>query len=207
MTDEHHDADDAPLFDDPYRWFVSWLDEATGLGSIPEPNAFTLATATADGRPSARTVLLKEHGPQELVFYTNLDSRKGQEIEANPQAAALFYWRSLARQVRAEGPVRAVAPERADAYFASRPYLSRIGAWASHQSQPLDSRQALLERVEALQQRYPDGEPVPRPPRWSGFAIEPVRWELWAAEEGRLHDRWLFVRQDDGSWRKTRLNP
>ena len=189
---------------DPIALFDAWFAKARA--SEPnDPEAMALATADAAGQPSLRMVLLKGHGPDGFVFYTNLDSRKGGELAANPQAALLFHWKSLRRQVRVEGPVSAVDEAEADAYFASRSRNSRLGAWASDQSRPLDRRETFVERVSAVSARF-DGQEVPRPPRWSGFRVRPDRIELWEDGEHRLHRRRLFTRAGDG-WSEGLLYP
>ena len=164
-----------------------------------------LATATPEGAPSLRMVLLKGHGPDGFVFYTNAESRKGGEIRANPRAALLFHWKSLGRQVRIEGPLEEVGADLADAYFASRHPDSRLGSAASDQSRPLDSRATYLERVARLRVQYPDGA-VPRPPHWTGFCLTPERIELWLGREHRLHERRLFLREA-GGWSSRLLYP
>jgi pyridoxamine 5'-phosphate oxidase len=165
----------------------------------------TLATTAADGRPSARVVLLKGFDERGFVFYTNLESRKSTELLANPCAALCFLWKSMNRQVRVEGPVEQVADDEADAYFASRPRDSQIGAWASDQSRPLDSRAELERRVEAYSRRFGEGT-IPRPAYWSGFRVIPRRVEFWQERPFRLHDRLLFARKGEG-WRRERLFP
>ena len=189
---------------DPIALFEAWFAEARA-SEPDDPNAMALATATPDGQPSARMVLLKEHGPAGFVFYTNAESRKGGEIRANPQAALLFHWKSLARQVRIEGPLEEVPAAMADAYFASRHPDSRLGSAASDQSCPLDSRETYLARVDALREIYSDGA-VPRPPHWTGFLLAPTRIEFWISRAHRLHERRLFVRQGEG-WTSTLLYP
>ncbi|MCS6933496.1 MAG: pyridoxamine 5'-phosphate oxidase [Acetobacteraceae bacterium] len=194
---------------DPFALFSDWFAEAEAA-EPNDPNAMCLATATPDGAPSARMVLLKGLDPEGapargFVFYTNLESRKGREIAANPRAALLFHWKSLGRQVRIEGPLAPVAPEEADAYYASRPRLSRIGAWASRQSQPLGSRSELEAAVEAFDSRFP-GEDIPRPSHWSGFRLTPERIEFWRERPFRLHERLLFTREGEG-WRSGLLYP
>jgi len=188
---------------DPFALFSQWFAEASET-EPNDPNAMTLATSTPDGRPSARMVLLKGHDAEGFVFYTNLESRKGEELAANPRAALLFHWKSLHRQVRVEGAVWAVDDEEADAYFASRPRLSRLGAWASRQSRPLTGRFELERRVAEYELRYSGA--VPRPPHWSGFRVVPGRIEFWRERPFRLHDRTLYQRTADG-WAVSRLYP
>lgn len=189
---------------DPIALFETWFAEAE-LSEPDDPNAMALATATSDGAPSVRMVLLKGHGPDGFVFYTNAESRKGGEIRANPRAALLFHWKSLHRQIRIEGPLEEVPAEMADAYFASRHPDSRLGSAASDQSRPLDTRRTYLDRVEALRARYPDGD-VPRPPHWTGFRLTPERIEFWLSRPHRLHERRLFTRAANG-WVSTLLYP
>lgn len=188
---------------EPLAPFERWFAEA--LAAERDAHAMILATANRDGLPSARAVLLKGLDLRGFVFYTNLESRKSLELGANPQAALCFLWKSLRRQVRVEGPVEAVSADEADAYFASRPRDSRIGAWASDQSRPLASRAALERRVDDFARRFGEAE-VPRPPFWSGFRVAPQRVEFWQERPSRLHDRWLFVREG-GEWRRERLYP
>lgn len=190
--------------DHPLTLFAAWFAEAE-KSEPDDPNAMALATADAEGRPSVRMVLLKgwdEHG---FVFYTNLGSRKAGELAVNPHAAVVFHWKSLKRQVRVEGPVQPVDEAEADAYFASRARISQIGAWASKQSQPLESRFALEKRVAEVTARYPLGA-IPRPPHWSGFRIAVRRMEFWREGAFRLHDRFAYDR-DGATWRLTRLFP
>lgn len=185
--------------------FLEIFEQARADPAVAEPTAMTLATATADGRTSARTVLLKQVDEQGFVFYTNTLSRKGRQLAANPRAALVFFWRPLNRQVLVEGAVEPVGEQEADAYFRSRPRVSQIGAWASHQSEPLDRRETLEERVAELEERYA-GEPIPRPPHWSGYRVRPDMIEFWHGRSGRLHDRdryWL----EAGEWRHCLLNP
>lgn len=194
----------SPAAEDPFARFTAWFDDAKEK-EISNPNAMTLATSTLDGHPSARMVLLKEVDPRGFVFYTNLESRKGTEIGANPWAALCFYWKSLERQVRVEGRLDPVAPEEADAYFDSRPRASRIGAWASQQSRPLSGRFELEKRVAQYTAKFNVGS-VPRPPFWSGFRLAPDRIEFWEEGAFRLHDRLVFHRAGEG-WETERLFP
>jgi pyridoxamine 5'-phosphate oxidase len=189
---------------EPFSLFDAWFAEAKA--SEPnDPEAMALATATPDGRPSVRMVLLKGHDPAGFVFYTNLDSRKGGEIAANPNVALLFHWKTLRRQVRVEGVAEPVSAGEADAYFASRSRDSQLGAWASDQSRPLNSREVFEQRFESMRERF-DGADVPRPPRWSGFRVVPDRIEFWSDRAFRLHERRLFTRAGRG-WSEGLLYP
>ena len=183
-----------------------WLEEAVRAGG-PEPNAMVLATASRDGAPSARTVLLKSLDERGLAFYTNLSSRKGRELAANPRAALVFPWLSLQRQVIVEGPVAAVEDEEADAYFASRPHGSRLAALASPQSQRVESREQIDRTYAALAERHPEGAEVPRPREWGGLRVAPTRVEFWQGRANRLHDRLCYRRTDAGAWVIERLAP
>jgi len=189
---------------DPIALFDDWFAEARA-GEVNDANAMALATADAAGRPSVRMVLLKGHGADGFVFYTNLDSRKGDEIAANPHAALLFHWKSLRRQVRIEGPLSPVDAATADAYFATRSRASQLGAWASDQSRPLPERAAFEARYAEAEARFAGGD-VPRPPRWSGFRLTPERIEFWEDREFRLHHRRLFTRTATG-WTEGLLYP
>lgn len=191
---------------DPFEQFQAWFADAIAAG-VHEPNAMTLATATADGRPSARTVLLKGADARGFAFYTNLDSYKARELTANPHAALVFWWFPLERQVRIEGHVERVSDNEADAYYASRPRGSRLGAWASPQSQPLASRAALDAHLAAIEERFADAEAIPRPPFWGGFRVVPERFEFWQGRPSRLHDRLAYTPDNSGGWTITRLAP
>jgi len=189
---------------EPFLLFSEWLAEATEQ-EPNDPNATALATVDESGMPDVRMVLLKGFGPDGFVFYTNLESRKGRELASTPKAALCFHWKSIRRQVRVRGGVECVTPAEADAYFATRPRLARIGAWASKQSEPLESRLALERAVALATARFAVGE-VPRPPHWSGFRIVPVEIEFWRDGAFRLHDRARFTRAGNG-WTKTMLYP
>jgi pyridoxamine 5'-phosphate oxidase len=194
---------------DPYELFDAWFAEARA--SEPnDSNAMALATADAQGRPSVRMVLLKGHGPDAdgqggFIFYTNLESRKGEELAVNANVALLFHWKSLRRQIRIEGPSTRVTDATADAYFATRARDSQLGAWASDQSRPLDSRATFETRFEQAKARF-EGQDVPRPTHWSGSIVSPQRIEFWQDREHRLHERWIFEREGNG-WRKGMLYP
>ena len=192
---------------DPFALFDSWFAEAQA--SEPnDPNAMALATATSDGAPSVRMVLLKGHDECGFVFYTNAQSRKGGEILANMQAALLFHWKSLRRQIRIEGPLAEVSGEEADAYFHSRPFVSQVGSAASDQSRPLDDRQTYLDRVDAIAAEYETAGKVPRPPHWTGFRLSPRAIEFWHDRPNRLHERRYFTRSSaSGDWSSTLLYP
>ena len=189
---------------DPLALFDRWFAEARAS----EPNdaeAMALATADSSARPSARMVLLKGHGPEGFVFFTNEQSPKGEQLDANPRGALLFHWKSLRRQVRIEGAVERVPDAEADAYFATRARDSQVGAWASDQSRPLDKRETFEQRFEEVKRRF-EGQDVPRPPHWRGFRVVPERIEFWTDRPHRLHERRLFTR-DNGGWTEGLLYP
>jgi pyridoxamine 5'-phosphate oxidase len=189
---------------DPLALFDQWFTEARA-SEINDPEAMALATADAAGQPSVRMVLLKGHGADGFVFYTNEQSAKGEQLEANPRAALLFHWKSRRRQVRIEGRVERVTSSEADAYFASRARDSQLGAWASDQSRPLDSRTTFEQRFEQVTSRF-EGQEVPRPPHWGGYRVIPVRIEFWSDRPHRLHERRLFTRTE-GGWTEGLLYP
>jgi pyridoxamine 5'-phosphate oxidase len=196
LDDEHADPD-------PIRQFTRWWDEAT-RSQLAEANAMTLATADREGRPSARAVLLKGYDANGFVFFTNYDSRKGRELADNPRAALLFFWSELERQVRVEGTVEQVAPVESDEYYRSRPLASRIGAWASPQSEPIPSKTWLLARAAEMGLKH--GLNPARPPNWGGYRVRPAVLEFWQGRPSRLHDRLLYA-LEDGAWKRTRLAP
>lgn len=200
---------------DPFAQFQAWMSEAEKT-EPNEPNAMTVATTTPDGRPSARIVLLKGIDPEGIdpagarargfVFYTNNQSRKADELTANARAALLFHWKSLGRQIRIEGRVQPATEAEADAYFATRARISRLGAWASDQSRPLATRADLERRLAEYEARYP-GEDIPRPPHWSGFRVVPDNFEFWQNMPFRLHDRTIYTHRADGGWSVGKLFP
>ncbi len=189
---------------DPYSAFETWFAEAKRL-ELNDPNAMTLATATKRGRPSARIVLLKGVDREGFVFYSNTQSRKGEELAANAFAALLFHWKTLGRQIRVEGKVEPVSAQEADAYFETRPRVSRLGAWASDQSRPLAGRDDLYARLDEAEARF-EGADIPRPPHWSGYRVRPDRFEFWQEMPFRLHDRTIYTSGADG-WELTKLYP
>jgi pyridoxamine 5'-phosphate oxidase len=200
---ESGSLDEADAGNAPLALFQRWLEQAVAA-KVPEPNAMTLATVGADGRPSTRIVLIKYADARGLVFFTNYESRKGHELAANPQAALQFHWVELERVVRIEGRVEQTSAEESDAYFVTRPLDSRIGAWASPQSQVISSRAVLLANAAKASARF--GLNPPRPGHWGGYRLVPEAWEFWQGRKSRLHDRVRF-RLDSGIWRKERLAP
>ena len=189
---------------DPFELFAAWLGDAEASG-MTDPNAMTLATAGAEGRPSARTVLLRGVGDDGFRFFTNRTSLKGRQLDENPRAQLLFFWREIGRQILVHGSVDQLSDQESDAYFESRARESRIGAWASEQGSVIESREQLLGRVEEAGQRF-EGDEVPRPPHWGGYIVRPEAIEFWQAGEFRLHDRFVFARSGS-SWTAERLSP
>lgn len=196
--------DEASVDANPFRQFEAWFRQAQDA-RLPEPNTMTLATVDARGYPSARIVLIKGVDERGFVFFTNYESRKGQDLAVNPHASLLFYWIELERQVRIEGTVVKTSAEESDNYFNSRPLGSRIGAWASDQSRPIESRALLEAREKSFAERF--GEHPPRPPHWGGYRLVPETIEFWQGRPSRLHDRIMYTRQSADSWRISRLSP
>jgi pyridoxamine 5'-phosphate oxidase len=190
----------------PIKLFSQWFQEAEKNPHISDHTVMTLATANRKAAPSVRVVLLKAFDERGFVFYTNMESRKSQELKENPHASLCFYWQPLGRQVRIEGKVEQVSDKEANEYFNSRPFISRIGAWASKQSSPLVSRETLMKKVEELQKAYSETNPPPRPPHWSGWRLTPSAIEFWQEGEFRLHDRDLYTR-DGAGWKVQKLYP
>lgn len=200
-----HGLSEADVASDPVEQFQLWFAQAVAA-RLPEPNAMTLATATTDGKPSARIVLLKHWDAHGFVFYTNYNSRKGRELLANPWAALVLFWPELERQVRIEGQIAQATPSESDAYFASRPLGSRLGAWVSPQSEPIAERTVLEIREQEISRRFADGD-IPRPPHWGGFRLMPTSVEFWQGRPNRLHDRLRYHRIEDSGWLLERLAP
>ena len=201
-----HGLDVPDLAPDPVSMFRQWLD-ATVAAGLHEPNAMVVATVSPEGRPSSRMVLLKGVDERGFVFFTNYESRKAADLAANPHASLLFPWQDLQRQVRVEGTASKVSAEESEAYFASRPRESQLGAWASPQSRVVASRSALDERYGGVLAQFAELDEVPLPPHWGGFRVAPYAVEFWQGRASRLHDRLRYVRQDDGTWKVQRLAP
>ncbi len=189
----------------PFDQFQRWFDEVL-KSEASEPNAMTLSTVDAAGKPHGRIVLLKGFDEKGFLFFTNYESNKGQELQQRPYAALTFFWKELERQVRIEGTVTKATETESDEYFNSRPASSRVGAWASPQSRVISSRSVLEQREQELHQQYPDGN-VPRPGHWGGYRVSPTRVEFWQGRASRLHDRIVYVKEENGNWRKERLAP
>jgi len=203
---EQGSLDEATVERDPIRQFAAWYDAAVAAG-VPEPEAMTLSTATPDGRPSARIVLLRGFDARGFCFFTNYDSHKGRELTANPHAAVTFHWADLERQVRIEGRVERTTAAESDEYFRTRPSTSRIGAWSSPQSQVIPDRATLESLFARFRAEHPDDASIPRPPNWGGFRLIPERIEFWQGRPSRLHDRLVFRADPRGGWRLERLAP
>jgi pyridoxamine 5'-phosphate oxidase len=200
----HGSFDEGSAEKDPSQQFRVWLHQAIEA-DVPEVQAMTVSTATREGRPSSRIVYLREFTGHDYYFYTNYHSRKGREMDDNPFASLLFFWPQLQRQIRIEGTITRADVEKSDAYFNSRPYPSKVGAWASSQSEPLDSRDRLEKLVEAARAKHP-AESIARPPHWGGYVLHAESYEFWQGRESRLHDR-ITYSQTGGQWRMTRLFP
>ena len=203
---EQDALDEATVARDPIAQFATWYDAAVAAG-VPEPEAMTLSTATPDGRPSARIVLLRGFDPRGFCFFTNYDSRKGRELAVNPHAAVTFHWAELERQVRIEGRVERTTAAESDEYFRTRPSASRIGAWSSPQSEAIPDRAALEALFARYRAEHPDDAAIPRPPNWGGFRLVPERIEFWQGRPSRLHDRLCFSRDAGDAWILERLAP
>ncbi|GGS67334.1 pyridoxine/pyridoxamine 5'-phosphate oxidase [Streptomyces badius] len=212
MREQYRSEDfvERDLAADPIEQFARWFRQVAVGGVLHEPNAMVVSTADTDGRPSSRTVLLKQYDARGFVFFTNYDSRKGRELTANPYVSLLFPWHPMARQVIVTGTASRTSREETVGYFRTRPHGSQLGAWASAQSTVVGSREELIARYEELAARYPEGEKVPAPPHWGGFRVVPETIEFWQGHANRLHDRLRYVREGDGRggpWRVERLCP
>lgn len=194
------------LPNNPIELFNAWLSEATKT-EINDPDAMALATTNAKGIPSVRMVLLKQADDKGFKFHTNCESQKGEELAQNPYAALCFHWKSLRKQIRVQGKIIMVDKREADEYFEGRPYARKIGAWASSQSRPLDSRATLEHKISVLQEQYPEGSNIPRPEYWVGYRLIPNTIEFWWDNPDRLHDRMVYTKQENGSWTQQRLYP
>lgn len=206
----HRDFSKSRLFEaslaaDPFVQFQRWIDDVVAA-NVTDWETVTIATATRDGMPSARTLFLRGIDERGFIFYTNYESRKARQMAENPRAAMVVHWRELERQICVEGFVEKISAEASDAYFASRPLQSQLGAWSSQQSQPLESVEVLERRVEEFRQKFANGT-VPRPPHWGGYRIVPDRMEFWQGGVGRLHDRFVYLKNADTGWSFTRVNP
>lgn len=197
---------DCPLSDCPISQFNQWLEEAT-RSELNDPNAMALATSTKDGIPSVRMVLLKQADKNGFKFHSNAKSQKGNEIAKNPNVSLCFHWKTLRKQVRIDGKIEIVDTDEADEYFKTRPYNRKIGAWASEQSRPLESRDALEERIREYKSQYPDGSNIPRPKNWIGYRVIPSKIEFWMDNPDRLHDRFVYTLKGNAGWDITRLYP
>ncbi len=203
---EKAQLDESAVDRDPFAQFQTWFD-AANEAQVPEPNSMVVATASAEGRPSGRVVLMRGFDDRGFVFYTNYESRKGSDLAANPFASAVWFWQGMERQIRVEGSVERVDPAESDDYWRGRPRMSKLGAWVSDQSAAVESRGALETEMEALKQRFPDDE-IPRPPHWGGFRIIPTVIEFWQGRRSRLHDRVVYRRDSrDAAWEIVRLSP
>ena len=192
--------------DDPFKLFENWFDEAK-KSEINDPNALAIATADNNGVPSVRMVLLKGFSHKGFVFYTNLNSKKSQDLKNNPNASMCFHWKSLLRQIRIVGTISVVSNKEADDYYKSRAYGSRIGAWASKQSSVLKNRDELYQSIKSFKKKFPDNEKVPRPDHWSGWNLSPKEIEFWLDGDNRIHQRLKYIKLNDNSWKKTLLSP
>ena len=192
--------------DNPFELFHEWFEQAKKK-ELNDPNALALGTATRDGVPSVRMVLLKDFDKDGFIFYTNLNSQKGNEIKKNPNATMCFHWKSLLRQIRITGTLKQVSDKTADEYYNSRAYESRIGAWASKQSSILKSRDELIKTIKEFKEKYKDTNNVPRPNHWSGWRLKPTNFEFWLDGDNRIHERLKYILNDNGSWAKNLLSP